>query len=105
MTKGLKLEFVRNRKQHHSESEDDEEDEEMPGETGAKLRDKSELDESYVLIRTNAEEDAIQIHTGKEIENCRLRILNQKRGGQAEIFTNRIDTGEYRILKTSNTCG
>ena len=67
MTKGLKLEFVRNRKQHHSESEDDEEDEEMPGETGAKLRDKSEPDESYVLIRTNAEEDAIQIHTGKEM--------------------------------------
>ena len=50
-----------------TEDEDDDDDEEMPEETGNRSYDTSERDGWYEPIRTNPEEDAIQIHTDGEI--------------------------------------
>ena len=65
-----KLKIVRNRKVSVSETEDedDDDDEEMPEETGSRTYDTSERNGRNQPIRTNPEEDVIQIHTdGDEI--------------------------------------
>ena len=65
-----KLKIVQNRKTTDTETEDDddEDDEEAPEEIGTpKTYDTSERGEKYVPIRTNPEEDALQIHTDGEI--------------------------------------
>ena len=72
-----KLKIVQNRKTSVSETEDedDDDDEEMPEETGNRSYDTSERGSRYEPIRTNPEEDVIQIHTygeisqGENIEN------------------------------------
>ena len=59
-----------------TEDEDDDDDEEMPEEAGNRSSDTSERNGRYEAIRTNPEEDVIQIHTdgdeipqGENIEN------------------------------------
>ena len=53
---------------------DDEDDEEIPEETGTPIvYDTSEKDGRYVPIRTNAEEDALQLHTDSEITGDNLK--------------------------------
>ena len=66
-----KLKIVQNRKMSMSETEDedDDDDEEMPEETGNRSYDTSERDGRYESIRTNPEEDVIQIHTDGEISH------------------------------------
>ena len=49
-----------------TEDEDDDDDEEMPEENGNRSYDTSERDGRYETIRTNPEEDVIQIHTDGE---------------------------------------
>ena len=52
---------------------DDEDDKEMPEETETpKIYEASEQDGRYVPIRTNREEDALQIHTNGEISGEHL---------------------------------
>ena len=60
-----KLKIVHNRKTSVSETEDedDDDDEEMTEETVNRSYDTSERDGRYEPIRTNPEEDVIQIHT------------------------------------------
>ena len=80
-----KLKIVRNRKTSVTETEveDDDDDEEMPEETGNRSYDTSERDGRYEAIRTNPEEDVIQIHTdGDEIpqgENIENKIRQSNR--------------------------
>ena len=66
-----KTEYCPNRKATESdtdENDDDEDDEELPVSTGTpKIYDTSERDGRYAPIRTNLEEDALQIHTDGEI--------------------------------------
>ena len=62
-----------------TEDEDEDDDEEMPEETGNRSYDTSKRDGRYEPIRTNPEEDELQIHTdgeipqGENIENKRRR--------------------------------
>ena len=96
-----KLKIVQNRKGTHTETEedDDDEDDEIPEEFGTKKKyDTSERDGRYALIRTNPEEDALQIHTDGEIpgENFETNIRRSNRNSK-----NRIDTVLYLILETS----
>ena len=64
-----KLKIVQNRKTSISETEDvdDDDDEEMPEETGNRSYDTSEREGRYEPIRTNPDEDVIQIRTDGEI--------------------------------------
>ena len=65
-----------------TEDEDDDYDEEMPDETGNRSYDTSERDDRYEPIRTNPEEDVIQIHTDGEIlqgENAENKTLRSNR--------------------------
>ena len=64
-----KLKIVQNRKTSISESEDDDDDddEEMPEEIGNRSYDTSEREGRYEPIRTNPEEDVIQIQTDGEL--------------------------------------
>ena len=59
-----------------TEEEDDyDEDEEMPEEIGTstpKVYDSSERDGRYIPIRTNQEEDALQLHTDGEISGEKI---------------------------------
>ena len=74
-----KLKFVKARKQTTSDTEEDDydEDEEMPEEVGTPAQNgTSERDGRYIPIRTNPEEDALQLHTDGEIscENIETNI-------------------------------
>ena len=62
------LKIVQNRKTSMSEIEDDDDDddEEIPEETGNRSYDTSEREGWYEPIRTNPDEDVIQIHTDGE---------------------------------------
>ena len=67
-----KLKIVQNRKMSMSVTEDeddDDDDEEMPEETGNRSYDTTERDGRNEPIRTNPEEDVIQIHTDGEISH------------------------------------
>ena len=70
----------------------------MPEEAGNRSYDTSERDVRYEPIRTNAEEDVIQVHTdGDEIpqgENIENKYVDL-----AETQTNRIDTVAYHLLE------
>ena len=80
-----KLKIVQNRKTSVSETEDedDDDDQEMPVETGNRSYETSEWDGRYDPIRTNPDEDVIQIQTdgeipqGENIEN-KTRRSNRK---------------------------
>ena len=79
-----KLKIVQNRKTSVSETEneDDEDDEEMPEGTGNRSYDTSERDGRYEPMRTNPDEDVIQIHTDGEIpqgENIENKIRRSDR--------------------------
>ena len=60
---------MQNRKRAESDTknDDDDDEEEMPEDTGDQVYDTSERDGRYEPIRTNPEEDVIQIHTDGEI--------------------------------------
>ena len=64
-----------------SETEDeDDDDDEMPEEAGNRSYDTSELEGRYEPIRTNPEEDVIQIHTDSdEIPQCGNEIRRSSR--------------------------
>ena len=66
-----KLKIVQNKKRAESETDDDDEDEddeETPEEIGTPIvYDTSEKDGRYVPIRTNPEEDTLQLHTDSEM--------------------------------------
>ena len=66
-----KLKIVQNKKRAESETDDNDEDgddEETPEETGTPIvYDTSEIDGRYVPIRTNPEEDTLQLHTDSEM--------------------------------------
>ena len=66
-----KLKIVQNKKRAESETDDDDEDEddeETPEEIGTPIAyDTSEKDGRYVPIRTNPEEDTLQLHTDSEM--------------------------------------
>ena len=66
-----KLKIVQNKKRAESGTDDDDEDEddeEMPEETATPIvYDTSERDGRYVPIRTNPEEDTLQLHTDSEM--------------------------------------
>ena len=69
--------------------DDDDDDEEMPEETGTpKVYDTSERDGRYAPIRTNPEEDAIQLHTDGEISGENLKT-NIRRSSQDSKKLNR----------------
>ena len=86
-----KLKIVQNRKTSISESEDDDDydDEEMPEEVGNRSYDTSEREGRYEPIRTNPEEDVIQIHMANF---HRVRIMKIKHGDLTETQINRKDT-------------
>ena len=65
-----------------TEDDDDDEDEEMPEETSNRSYDTSEREGRYKPIRTNPDEDVIQIHTDGEIpqgENTVNKTLRTNR--------------------------
>ena len=64
-----KLKIVQNRKATETVTEEDDDDEgDVPDEIGTpKTYDTSERDGRHAPIRTNPEEDALQIHTDGEI--------------------------------------
>ena len=76
-----KLKIVRNRRKTETdtEEEDDEDDEEMPETTERETYDTSKRNGSYVPIRTNPEDDALQLHTDGEIpgENKNDNIIRR----------------------------
>ena len=80
-----KLKNVQNKKRAVSDTDDDdddEDDEEMPKETGTpSVHDTFEKDRRYVPIRTNLEEDALQLHTDSEItgENLKTQVRRTNR--------------------------
>ena len=74
-----------------TEEEDDEDDEEMPATTERETYDTSERNGSYVPIRTNPEDDALQLHTDGEIP-----------GGNK---SNNISRRSYRNIVKPNTYG
>ena len=96
------MKIVQNKKRAESETDDDDEDEddeETPEETGTPIvYDTSKRDWRYVPIRTNPEEDTLQLHTDSEMpgENSELQ-----KDALTEIVKNRIDTVAYPIRKTS----
>ena len=84
MTGKLKLVKARKPATSDTEEDDDDEDEEMPEEIGTptpKVYDTSERDGRYIPIRTNPEEDALQLHTDGEIsgENIETNIRRSTR--------------------------
>ena len=83
-----KLKIVQNKKRVESETDDDDEDEddeETPEETGTPIvYDTSERDGRYVPIRTNPEEDTLQLHTDSEMpgENLESQIRRFNRNSK-----------------------
>ena len=88
-----KLKLVKTRKQTTSDTEEEDdydEDEEMPEKTGTptpKVYDTSERDGRYIPIRTNPEEDALQLHTDGEIsgENIETNLRRSTRDSKKPI--------------------
>ena len=72
-----KLKIVHNRKATDIDTEDDddnEDDEELPEENGTpKTYDTSERDGRFAPIRTNLEEDALQIYTDSDTLETNIR--------------------------------
>ena len=98
-----KLKLVKARKPATSDTEEEDdydEDEEMPEEIGTptpKVYDTSERDGRYIPIRTNPEEDALQLHTDGEISGEKIETnIN----GPPEIVKNRINTVPYHTRET-----
>ena len=76
-----KLKIVQNRRKADTDTEeevDDGDDEEMPKTTGRPNYDTSERNGRYVPIHTNPEEDAIQIHTDREIPGENTEKINRR---------------------------
>ena len=80
------MKIVQNRKQTGRDTEEDDydDDENMPEEIGTptpKIYDTSERDGRYAPIRTNPEEDALQLHTDGEMsgENLKTNIRRSAR--------------------------
>ena len=93
------LKKVQKLNRNNSESEDDDDDEEdemMPQEIGAKIYVTSERVGRYAAFRTNPEEDAVQIHTYREIFCQNL----ETKSDLAETFKTLMVTVAYTILKT-----
>ena len=93
-----KLKIVQNRKVSVSETEDedDDDDEEMPEETGSRTYDTSERNGWYQPIRTNPEEDVIQIHTdGDEIPQGENTVNKIRRSSRNMNKPNRYGSVPY----------
>ena len=73
-----KLKIVQNRRKTETDTEE-EDDEEMPETTERETYDTSERNGSYVPLRTNPEDDALQLHTDGEIpgENKSNNIIRR----------------------------
>ena len=97
-----KLRIVQNKKQTETETEDEDDDdddeEEMPEEAG-KTYDTSEKEGRYSPIRTDPENEAIQIHTDGEVPHGENTENNHRRSTERQI--NRIDTVAYVIKEIS----
>ena len=96
-----KLKIVQNRRKTETDTEEnDEDDEEMPETTERETYDTSERNGSYVPIRTNPEDDALQLHTDGEIpgENKSNNII--RRSNRKIVKPNRYGsipyTGKFR---------
>ena len=95
-----KLKLVKTRKTATSDTEEEDdydEDEEMPEEIGAptpKVYDTSERDGRYIPIRTNPEEDALQLHTDGEISGEKIET-NIRRSTRDSKNPNRYGTIPY----------
>ena len=105
-----KLKILQNRKSTESETEendDDEDDEEMPEETGTlKIYDTSERDGRHASIRTNPEEDTLQIHTDGDISGMNLET-NIRRSNRNTANTAVYHIPEFfgsRIIKLNLHC-
>ena len=83
-----KLKIVQSKKREESETDDDDEDEdddETPEETGTPIvYDTSERDGRYVPIRTNPEEDTLQLDTDSEMpgKNSESQIRRSNRNSK-----------------------
>ena len=87
-----------------TEGEDDDDDEEMPEETGNRSYDTSERDGRYEPIRTNPEEDVIQIHTDGEIpQGANIENKTRRSNGNTNK-PNRYHTLEIYGDKRYLTC-
>ena len=82
------MKIVQNKKRAESETDDDDEhedDEETPEETGTPIVfDTSESDGRYMPIRTNPEEDTLQLHNDSEMpgENSESQIRRSNRNSK-----------------------
>ena len=88
---------MQNRKKTETdtEEEDDEDDEEMPETTERETYDTSERNGSYVPIRTNPEDDALQLHTDGELpgENKSNNVI--RRSNRNIVKPNRYGSVPY----------
>ena len=95
-----KLKIVQNRKSTGSDTEEegeDDDDEEIPEKAGtptSKVYDTSERGGRYEPIRTNPEEDALQLHTDSEISGENLKT-NIRRSSRDSKKPNRYGTIPY----------
>ena len=97
-----KLKIVQNRKStgRDTEEDEDDEDEQMPEETGTptpKVYDTSERGGRYEPIRTNQEDDTLQLHSDGEISGENLKT-NIRRSSRDSKKPNRY--GKNHILET-----
>ena len=94
-----KLRIVQNKKQTETETEDEDDDdddeEEMPEEAG-KTYDTSERGGRYALIRTDPENDAIQIHTDGEMSQGENTENSQRRSNRNTNRPNRYGSIYYK---------
>ena len=94
------MKIVQSRKSTGSDTEEEDEDDDdegMPEETGTptpKVCDTSERGGRYEPIRTNPEEDALQLHTDGEISGENLKT-NIRRSSRESKKPNRYGTIHY----------
>ena len=91
------MKIVQNRKPLGSDTdkENEDDDEEMPEKTGTpKVYDTSEQDGRYAPIRTIPEEDALQLHTDREMSGENLKT-NIRRSSRVSKKPNRYGTLPY----------
>ena len=92
------MRIVQNKKQIDTETEDEDEDDdekEMPEEAG-KTYDTSEREGRYAPIRTDPENDAIQIHTDGEMPQGENTENNHRRSNRNTKRLNRYGSISYK---------
>ena len=99
-----KLKIVQNKKWAESDTDDDDDDKEMSEETGLPTEyDTFERVERCVPIRTNPEEDTLQLHTDSEIpgENLQTQIRRSNRNSNRP---NRYSSIHGKLLGVNLKC-